>query len=487
MVSNLLTDLCLVQVFDMSEYDYEFDMDDLYDEEILHGDPNAWYDDEYDDEHAVERSFWEEFDMCVQPTVREGFFQVSTLLLWCFIFRVTTQAVAVPMGVGHAISACTGLYILYVFFHSTMIHIIMFGCLLYVILWLLARFCTYRRGPIMGLVSIFFLIICELFFVNEREWHKIRGAQMILAMKVISVSFDSDIGTIQNVPSPVDFAGYIFNVGTCVFGPWVPYRDYISIFNKPVWNTRWVLRIGSSLLISFIFLSISTCWSLWLIPDDAWRWWLAYRDALSFRSSHYFVSFLSEASAMVSGFGKNADDDWSVSVTKPHFIEIPRSLVQVVVYWNMPMHYWLKTYVFRTTISYGSFTAVLSTYAASSLLHGLNFQLAAVLLSLGAYTYVEYMLRQKLANIFRACVLVRPCRKDCTHQNHESRMAVLITNVALGVLVVFHLAYLGVMFDSSSKEQEVGYSYSHTLAKWSSLSYASHWVVLGTYVFYLLV
>jgi len=63
--------------------------------------------------------------------------------------------------------------------------------------------------------------------------------------------------------------------------------------------------------------------------------------------------------------------------------------------------------VFRTTISYGSFVAVLSTYVASSLLHGLNFQLSAVLLSLGAYTYVEYMLRQKLANTFRACILVR--------------------------------------------------------------------------------
>lgn len=70
---------------------------------------------------------------------------------------------------------------------------------------------------------------------------------------------------------------------------------------------------------------------------------MAYRDALSFRSSHYFISFVSEASAVVSGLGRNSDDDWVVDVTKPHLIEIPRSLVQVVVYWNMPMHYWLKT------------------------------------------------------------------------------------------------------------------------------------------------
>ena len=58
---------------------------------------------------------------------------------------------------------------------------------------------------------------------------------MILAMKVISLSFDSDIGTIQNVPTPIAFAGYVFNVGTCVFGPWIPYKDYIAVFHKPLW------------------------------------------------------------------------------------------------------------------------------------------------------------------------------------------------------------------------------------------------------------
>jgi hypothetical protein len=72
------------------------------------------------------------------------------------------------------------------------------------------------------------------------------------------------------------------------------------------------------------------------------RWWIAYRDALSFRSSHYFVCFLSEASAIMSGFGHHEDEPWSLSVARPQFIEIPRSLVQVVVYWNMPMHNWLK-------------------------------------------------------------------------------------------------------------------------------------------------
>jgi porcupine-like protein len=81
----------------------------------------------------------------------------------------------------------------------------------------------------------FFVLSSELCFVNKTEWHKIRSAQMLVAMKVISVAFDTDFGALQCLPSPAEFIGYVLCVGTCVFGPWVPYRDYISIFNKPRW------------------------------------------------------------------------------------------------------------------------------------------------------------------------------------------------------------------------------------------------------------
>lgn len=38
---------------------------------------------------------------------------------------------------------------------------------------------------------------------------------------------------------------------------------------------------------------------------------------------------------------------WHYTVTQPHNIEVPRSLVEVVVSWNLPMHRWLKQYVFK--------------------------------------------------------------------------------------------------------------------------------------------
>ena len=45
--------------------------------------------------------------------------------------------------------------------------------------------------------------------------------------------------------------------------------------------------------------------------------------------------------------------------------QVPRSLVEVVVSWNLPMHRWLKQYVFKQTRSrLGPGAAVMMTYVA---------------------------------------------------------------------------------------------------------------------------
>ena len=63
---------------------------------------------------------------------------------------------------------------------------------------------------------------------------------------------------------------------------------------------------------------------------------------MSFRTSHYFVSFVSEVTAAAAGIGFSQDGE-RIQVTQPHEIELPRSLVEVVKAWNIPMHIWLKT------------------------------------------------------------------------------------------------------------------------------------------------
>lgn len=49
---------------------------------------------------------------------------------------------------------------------------------------------------------------------------------MVVAMKAISLAFDLDKGTVENVPSPMEFMGYIYFVGTVIFGPWISFSSY---------------------------------------------------------------------------------------------------------------------------------------------------------------------------------------------------------------------------------------------------------------------
>ena len=59
------------------------------------------------------------------------------------------------------------------------------------------------------------------------------GAQMILAMKLISLAFDLDSGAVRDVPSLCHYGGYLFHVGSVLFGPWTSYHDYLSALNQP--------------------------------------------------------------------------------------------------------------------------------------------------------------------------------------------------------------------------------------------------------------
>lgn len=56
---------------------------------------------------------------------------------------------------------------------------------------------------------------------------------MIVAMKAVSLAFDLDRGEIPALPSPLEFMGYIYFVGTVVFGPWLPFRSYTRAVDGP--------------------------------------------------------------------------------------------------------------------------------------------------------------------------------------------------------------------------------------------------------------
>lgn len=147
--------------------------------------------------------------------------------------------------------------------------------------------------------------------------------------------------------------------------------------------------------------------------------------------------------------------------------------------------------VFHNLKQFGRFNAILLTYLISSSLHGLNFQLAAVLLSIGVFTFVEFRLRNVLAEILDGCVAANKCNQDsvssCTkgHKNTPALMWVKMINFAFGIFTVVLLAYLGVLLDTSTEPSAV-FSWHQNLKKWIDLKFFGHAIVLIWYFAYLI-
>uniref|UniRef100_A0A3Q1G6B7 Porcupine O-acyltransferase like n=1 Tax=Acanthochromis polyacanthus TaxID=80966 RepID=A0A3Q1G6B7_9TELE len=406
---------------------------------------------------------WQQLaESCGLSTVQQGLQQVWRLLLLCLICRLCFR-LGVASTVKHVVSVLAGMYGLYLFFELHMLWVLLLSALCYLVL-LLSRHSS-SRGIFLSAVILIYLLMGELHLIDVVTWHKIRGSQMVVAMKAISLAFDLDRGAVGPLPSLAEFLGYALFVGTVVFGPWISFSRYKNAVEGTKLSWLWLYSSSLSLLKSQTCLLVSTCIAPYLFPlfipiygnSVTEKWLRAYENAVSFHFSNYFVGHLSESTSMLAGAGFTEEKDhilWDMRVVKPLSVEMPRSMVLVVTSWNMPMSRWLKTYVFKNAMKLGTFPAILVTYTASALLHGLSFHLGAVLLSLGFITYVEHVLRKKLASTFSACILSRPCASDCSHL-HQKEYWVMMLNLIFSLLVIFHLTYLGSMFDPGVDEQEV--------------------------------
>ncbi|XP_011497732.1 PREDICTED: protein-cysteine N-palmitoyltransferase porcupine [Ceratosolen solmsi marchali] len=431
------------------------------------------YDFVYDQETPLEL-----YHYCIFPTVKDTIWYLVPLIVASLICNVAARISQLPHNVFHCVMAFTGIFTIWNYAYECFYLLLLFILFSYIFLYLPMKF---RRGTKVFIPSLLFILYCE-FFMNPKEWHKIRGVVMIATMKASSVAVDK--AELSSHINFYEYVGYMLCSVTALFGPWTSFENYRNLYKKTTWKFWWIFIVIGYMAIAFFCLCISNCWTNWILSNSAGKWMLAFRDALGFRTSHYFICFTASSIMLMGGYPLS-----QTLITKPLEIEVPRSLVQVVISWNIPMHNWLKSYVFRPGCKQlGKFGAIIMTYLASSLLHGLNFQLAAVLLSLGFYTYIEYQLRNLLANVFHACIASKQCSLyKCEHlRNSINCYWVTLVNGLFGILAMFHLAYLGLMFDTSDI-QETGYSYSHTIDKWSQLGFASHWVAFATYCGYYLI
>ena len=64
---------------------------------------------------------------------------------------------------------------------------------------------------------------------DPEEWHQIRGAQMMISMKLISIVSDLDDQNEYGNPSIIEVCGYALFPGNIVFGPWISFQEYKRI------------------------------------------------------------------------------------------------------------------------------------------------------------------------------------------------------------------------------------------------------------------
>ncbi|KAK7135961.1 hypothetical protein R3I94_014582 [Phoxinus phoxinus] len=433
---------------------------------------------------------------CLLPTVQHGLEQVWQLLIICLVCRLLWR-LGLPSFLKHLSTVAGGFYTLYLFFELHMIWVVLLSLLCYLILFLCRH--SSSRGPFLSITILIYLLLGELHMMDTTTWHKMRGSQMVVAMKAVSLAFDLDKGIVEKVPSPVEFMGYIYFVGTVIFGPWISFNSYMDAVESRKLSASWFTKSIFSCVKSQICLVISNCIAPYLFPyfipvfgDKLLRKWLqAYENSLSFHFSNYFVSYLGETTTTLAGAGFTEEKDnlkWDMTIAKPLNVEFPRSMVEVVTSWNLPMSRWLNTYVFKKALRYGSFTAIILTYTASALLHGLSFHIVAVLFTLGFITYIEHVLRKRLSIILNACVLSKRCLSDCKHR-HKKELWVYLINGTFSMLAVLHFTYLGSIFGSSTDDMDSDEDSmaSHTIQKWMQLSWTSHWLTFGLWVLYRLI
>ena len=64
------------------------------------------------------------------------------------------------------------------------------------------------------------------------DWYSMRGAEMLLLMKLISLSIDIERKSVRTHEYKrikfIDFINYLVSFDSLIFGPWTNYEDYLQ-------------------------------------------------------------------------------------------------------------------------------------------------------------------------------------------------------------------------------------------------------------------
>uniref|UniRef100_A0A0N4WQ64 Aa_trans domain-containing protein n=1 Tax=Haemonchus placei TaxID=6290 RepID=A0A0N4WQ64_HAEPC len=310
-----------------------------------------------------------------------------------------------------------------------------------------------------------FLDVFRQYLLPAHDFLAIRGILMIFAMKVSALTFDS--GSNCETKDIIPILAYIFGPATSVFGPFHTFDDYMNSLNRR--TIKAILHSMVLVAVAFCFLSYSSCIGI-LLPDGSIL--TDYITAQSFRTSHYFVCMLSEGLVLLSGI--------KLSTCSPLSVEVPRSLVEVVVAWNIPMHRFLHTCKLYTI-------ALLCSVRG-----GISFERAIVVLSKRLFVmFIQISYRLAMHYQFLSLSLSAlyytllsgieyPEGFQCAFELGRAGIGhwqTLFINVVFFAVSVYQLIYLGAPFDGEGAE--IGYEMSHTVATWRRHRFFGHGITAG--------
>lgn len=439
----------------------------------------------------IEETSQEVWEHCVIPSTASIFHILYKILIVNLLFGIVISTISAPKTVLHIYFAASGIYLIsnlesnvgkcliFIFFTSSYI-ILRIGS------YIQDQYYPTKKNngnkirylstsKVVKYTLILILVLCQYFLLKSETWMEIRGVIMVFSMKLISIAEDVERGVIK-YPSYLKYYAYICCGANVMFGPWISFQEYEAMFHQPTKkNIWWIFGIARALLISMFFLMVSNCWSMYFIPEDSNRWLTSYREAFSFRASHYFISFLSEASMLAAGY-KNTKiwhepKKWHFEIADPLKIEFPSALAVVVTTWNKPMHDFLKKYVYRSWLPSGKFYGILATFVISSFLHGFEFKVSVVLILIGIFSYLQFTSRDYFAKAFSCCIRVYPCKNICSHRFKRNSIVSWLCRLVFSFTTIVHLVYLGMLMDPSTDETGI-------FEKWKQLYFVSFWIML---------
>ncbi|KAF2263868.1 MBOAT family protein-like protein [Lojkania enalia] len=265
----------------------------------------------------------------------------------------------------------------------------------------------------------------------------ITGAQMVLVMKLTAFCWnvqdgrlpDSELSDFQRehavreIPSILDYLGYVFFFPAIMGGPAFDYCDYsryitTTMFALPPGTdpskappTRKKRKIPRSGTPATIKAFIGTVWVLAFLKFSSWyntgfvlsddymkyrlprRVWILYMLGMTTRMKYYGVWSLAEGACILSGIGYNGIDPntgrakWDrLTNIKPMAIETAQNTRAYLGNWNINTNNWLRNYMYLRVTPKGKkpgARATIATFITSAFWHGFypGYYLAFILAS----------------------------------------------------------------------------------------------------------